>query len=130
MRPGCGQMLRLVCEKSAVSVLVPASRLVGAPVAVNDPDTPYDPNDAAAVANFWKGAVVTRGGGVAAVTAALAERRKPGQRGLGKRPPKVAINIRLSPEVLDAFKSTGEGWQTKVDGALKKWLKEHSPSEA
>lgn len=104
--------------------------IAAAPDAVNDPETPYDPNDVASVAKFWKGAVVTQGGGVAAVTAALAARRKPGQRGLGKRPPKIAINIRLSPEVLDAFKSTGEGWQTKVDGALKKWLKEHSPSEA
>jgi uncharacterized protein (DUF4415 family) len=104
--------------------------LSAAPGTVKDADTPYDPGDAAAVANFWKGAIVTHGGGVAAVTAALAARRKPGQRGLGKRPPKVAINIRLSAEVLDAFKSTGDGWQTKVDGALKKWLKEHSPSEA
>lgn len=104
--------------------------IAAAPDAVNDPDTPYNPNDGAAVASFWKGAVVTHGGGVAAVNAALAARRKPGQRGLGKRPPKVAINIRLSPEVLDAFKSTGDGWQTKVDGALKKWLREHSPGEA
>jgi uncharacterized protein (DUF4415 family) len=39
----------------------------------------------------------------------------------------VAINIRLSPEVLEAFKATGDGWQTKVDGALKEWLKSHSP---
>ena len=104
--------------------------IAAAPDAVTDANTPYNPNDAASVATFWKGAVVTKRGGVAALTAALAARRKPGQRGLGKRAPKVAINIRLSPEVLDAFKSTGEGWQTKVDGALKKWLQEHSPSEA
>lgn len=104
--------------------------IAAAPDAATDANTPYNPSDAASVANFWKGAVVTKGGGVAAVTAALAARRKPGQRGLGTRPPKVAINIRLSPEVLDAFKSTGEGWQTRVDGALKKWLQEHSPREA
>ena len=99
-----------------------------APESVADTDTPYDPNDPKAVARFWKGAVVTRGGGVAAVQAARAERRRPGQRGPGRRPPKVAINIRLSPEVLDAFKATGDGWQTKVDGALKDWLKDHSPA--
>ena len=104
--------------------------IAAAPDAVTDANTPYNPNDAASVTKFWKGAVVTKGGGVATVTAALATRRKPGQRGIGKRPPKVAINIRLSPEVLDAFKSTGEGWQTRVDGALKKWLQEHAPSEA
>lgn len=104
--------------------------IAAAPDAVTDANTPYNPNDALSVADFWNGAVVTKGGGVAAVTAALAARRKPGQRGLGKRPPKVAINIRLSPEVLDAFKSTGQGWQTRVDGALKNWLQKHSPGEA
>ena len=102
--------------------------IAAAPATIADSSTPYDPNDPKAVSKFWKGAVVTHGGGVAAVTAALAARRKPGQRGPGKRPPKVAINIRLSPEVLDAFKATGDGWQTKVDGALKDWLKEHSPA--
>ena len=93
--------------------------IANAPEAVDDPDCPYDPNDPKAVAAFWKNGVVVKGGGVAAVRAALAEKRKPGQRGPGKRPPKVAISIRLSYEVLDAFKATGSGWQTKVDGALK-----------
>jgi uncharacterized protein (DUF4415 family) len=99
-----------------------------APQRVADPECPYDPNDAKAVAAFWKDAVVVKGGGIDAVRAALAEKRKQGQRGPGKRPPKVAINIRLSPEVLDAFKATGNGWQTRVDGALKDWLKEHTPA--
>ncbi len=102
--------------------------IAAAPDGVTDPNTPYDPNDPKAVAAFWKDAVVTRGGGYAAVQAALAAKRLPGQRGPGKRPPKVSINIRLSPEVLEAFKSTGDGWQTKVDGALKEWLKDHSPA--
>ena len=102
--------------------------IANAPESVNDPDCPYDPSDPKAVAAFWKNGVVVKGGGVAAVRAALAERRKPGQRGPGKRPPKVAINIRLSPEVLEAFKATGDGWQTKVDGALKEWLKDHTPA--
>jgi uncharacterized protein (DUF4415 family) len=104
-------------------------KIIGAaPEHVADADCPYDPNDEEAVAAFWKDAVVVRGGGYEAVRAALAERRKPGRRGPGKRPPKVAINIRLSPEVLEAFKATGEGWQTKVDGALKDWLKTHTPA--
>jgi BrnA antitoxin of type II toxin-antitoxin system len=102
--------------------------IAAAPESVVDAETPYDAGDPKAVAGFWKGAVVTRGGGVAAVKAAMAERRMPGQRGPGKRPAKVAINIRLSPEVLEAFRATGEGWQTKVDGALKDWLKDHSPA--
>ena len=32
---------------------------------------------------------------------------------------KRAINIRLSPEVLEHFRATGPGWQTRVDEVLK-----------
>ena len=95
---------------------------------VSEPDCPYDPDDAKAVATFWKDAVVVKGGGYEAVRAAMAARRKPGQRGLGKRPAKVAINIRLSPDILNAFKATGDGWQTKVDLALREWLQKHTPA--
>lgn len=35
---------------------------------------------------------------------------------------KERITIRLSPEVLEAFRATGAGWQTRIDGALKEWL--------
>lgn len=38
---------------------------------------------------------------------------------------KIPISIRLSPDVIDAFKTTGAGWQTRIDEALKEWLKEH-----
>jgi uncharacterized protein (DUF4415 family) len=34
--------------------------------------------------------------------------------------PKVAVNIRLSPDVVAAFKATGKGWQTRIDEALRK----------
>jgi uncharacterized protein (DUF4415 family) len=86
---------------------------------------PYDANDAKEVADYFKDAVVTQGGGYEAVRTALAAKRLPGQRGPGKQPPKEAINIRLSPEVLSAFRATGTGWQTRVDGALRDWLKQH-----
>ena len=36
--------------------------------------------------------------------------------------PKEAVSIRLSPEVVDAFRATGPGWQTRIDEALKDWL--------
>ena len=39
---------------------------------------------------------------------------------------KERITIRLSPDVVDAFRSTGQGWQTRVDAALREWLKMHS----
>ena len=39
--------------------------------------------------------------------------------------PKKAVSIRLSPDVLNSFKATGRGWQTRIDNALRDWLKEH-----
>ena len=98
-----------------------------APAHVVSADDPYDPDDPRAVAEYFKDAVVTHGGGYQVVRAALAAKRLPGQRGPGKRPPKEVINIRLSPEVLSAFRATGTGWQTRVDGALRDWLTKHEP---
>lgn len=39
---------------------------------------------------------------------------------------KERITIRLSPDVVGAFRATGDGWQTRIDAALKDWLKTHS----
>ena len=44
-------------------------------------------------------------------------------RGPQKTPTKERITIRLSPEVVQRFRDTGDGWQTRVDAALKDWLK-------
>lgn len=41
---------------------------------------------------------------------------------------KERITIRLSPEVVERFRASGDGWQTRVDAALKDWLKTHSPA--
>jgi uncharacterized protein (DUF4415 family) len=48
-------------------------------------------------------------------------------RGPQKAPPKVSTTIRLSPEVVEAFRAGGDGWQTRIDAALKDWLRTHSP---
>lgn len=40
---------------------------------------------------------------------------------------KERITIRLSRDVVDSFRASGEGWQTRVDSALKDWLKTHTP---
>ena len=40
---------------------------------------------------------------------------------------KERITIRLSPDVVRTFRATGDGWQTRVDTALRDWLKTHSP---
>lgn len=42
--------------------------------------------------------------------------------------PKVFTGIRLDAEVLEAFRATGKGWQTRMNNALKDWLKGHSPT--
>lgn len=41
---------------------------------------------------------------------------------------KEKVTIRLSPEVVAAFRASGKGWQTRLDTALKDWLKTHSPA--
>jgi uncharacterized protein (DUF4415 family) len=35
---------------------------------------------------------------------------------------KLHIHIRLSPQVLGHFRSTGPGWQTRIDEILRKWV--------
>jgi uncharacterized protein (DUF4415 family) len=50
------------------------------------------------------------------------------RRGPQKAPTKQRITIRLSPEVVEPFRATGEGWQTRLDSALRDWLKDHSPA--
>jgi uncharacterized protein (DUF4415 family) len=35
---------------------------------------------------------------------------------------KQAVSIRLSPEVVEYFKATGKGWQTRMDAVLKEYV--------
>ncbi len=42
---------------------------------------------------------------------------------------KERITIRLSPEVVEQFRATGSGWQTRMDKALQEYLKTHTQSE-
>ncbi|KMQ75628.1 BrnA antitoxin family protein [Marinobacter subterrani] len=42
---------------------------------------------------------------------------------------KERITIRLSPEVVEKFRATGSGWQTRMDKALQEYLKTHSQSD-
>lgn len=46
-------------------------------------------------------------------------------RGAQKAPRKVSTTIRLSPDVVDFFKSGGEGWQSRINDALRQWVAEH-----
>ncbi|MXP24718.1 hypothetical protein GRI39_01485 [Altererythrobacter indicus] len=46
-------------------------------------------------------------------------------RGPQKAPKKISTTIRLSPEVVDHFKSGGPGWQSRIDEALLQWVASH-----
>ncbi len=72
-----------------------------APIQSTPESGPYDPNDAAAVAAYWASATIKRGRGRPAVAE--------------KRP---TLNMRVDAEVLDAFKATGPGWQTRINQLL------------
>ena len=74
-----------------------------------DPDTDlYDPNDRAQVQNFFVSAKVVR---------------KPGRP--KAETTKIPTAIRLSSDVVEYFKSTGAGWQSRIDAALRDWMSGH-----
>lgn len=66
----------------------------------------------------WDGAVMKQGGQVIG-------RIK--TRGPNTQPLKEQVSVRYSPDVLAAFRATGAGWQTRMNDALKDWLRTHSP---
>jgi len=72
------------------------------PIAHTAADGPYDPNDADAVASYWQQASIKRGRGRPAAAV--------------KRP---TLNMRVDADVLEAFKATGQGWQTRINAALR-----------
>ena len=41
-------------------------------------------------------------------------------RGPNKSPTKKLVSLRLSPDVIEHFKSTGAGWQSRIDETLRK----------
>lgn len=42
-----------------------------------------------------------------------------------KEDKKRQLTLRLSPEVVEYFKSTGPGWQTRIDEALREYVESH-----
>jgi len=39
---------------------------------------------------------------------------------------KLLLSVRYSPEVVEFFKSTGEGWQARMDSVLREYVARHS----
>jgi len=53
-------------------------------------------------------------------------RRRGRPAGSVKEDRKVQTAIRFDPDVLQALRSTGRGWQTRVNDVMRDWLKSHS----
>ena len=58
------------------------------------------------------------------VYAALVAMKRPRGRPKAEEP-KVFTGIRLDVDLLNAFKSTGKGWQTRINAALRQFMIEH-----
>lgn len=79
--------------------------------------TQSDPDCPRTTVADWDGALMKQGG---------VEVGHVRTRGPNKRPIKVQVAVRYSPDVLDFFRATGAGWQTRMDAALREWVKSHS----
>lgn len=44
------------------------------------------------------------------------------RRGPQKAPTKEQIALRVDPDVLEGFRATGQGWQGRMNDALREWL--------
>ena len=95
------------------------------------PNTPtewIDPDDAQELTDeFFDNAtpmigerVVTREEFAVAARAALRRGRPPTDT------PKQSLTVRYDADIVAAFKATGAGWQTRMNDALRDWLKTHS----
>ena len=81
--------------------------------------TPADPDSPPTTVADWEGAVMRQGG---------VEIGRVRTRGPNKRPTKEQVAVRYSPDVLAYFRATGRGWQTRMNDALREWIKAHSPT--
>ena len=88
----------------------------GNPIPFDPKDGPYDPNDPEATRVWFAQADLIRHGKVV----------RRGKRGPQKAPTKKLISLRLSPEVIDHFKGTGRGWQTRIDSTLLESIKKRA----
>lgn len=40
--------------------------------------------------------------------------------------PKILLSVRYSTEVVEYFRSTGDGWQSRMDGVLRDYVAQHA----
>lgn len=95
---------------------------------VNTPSSWVDPDDAPELTDdFFANATMRTGDKVVTKE----EFREAAKKTLRGRPAglstKKSTTVRFDNDILDAFKATGRGWQTRINAALRDWLKEHRP---
>ncbi|WP_185983921.1 BrnA antitoxin family protein [Aureimonas mangrovi] len=49
-----------------------------------------------------------------------------GQRGVQKTPTKERVGLRLDREIVDHFRATGDGWQSRINAVLAEHVRNHS----
>ena len=94
----------------------------------NTPSTWIDPDDAPELTDedFSRGVWA-----IGENVVSREEAQKAIKKALRGRPPgtgqKKSTTVRFDNDILAAFKSTGKGWQSRMNAALRDWLKEHRP---
>ena len=76
-------------------------------------NTLVDPDDAPELTDAWF------------ESADLMQGTKLIRRGRPTGQTKASQTVRFDLDVIAAFKDTGKGWQTRMNNALREWLKEH-----
>jgi uncharacterized protein (DUF4415 family) len=80
-------------------------------------DVPYDPDDPEAVSVYWSNAQVSMPSGSNQASEPTTDSPKTDTEDA------VVVTLRLSPQVIRHFRATGREWQSKIDEALKEWIR-------
>jgi len=72
----------------------------------------------------WTEGEIARATPFSALPESLRDKLK--KRGPQQAPTKVLTTIRFDADVLAELKASGKGWQTRVNEAVRDWLKTHS----
>ncbi|WP_250528829.1 BrnA antitoxin family protein [Caballeronia sp. ATUFL_F1_KS4A] len=55
--------------------------------------------------------------------------KRRGERGRPRlESPKLLLSVRYDADIVEAFKASGDGWQTRINDTLREWLKTHRPA--
>lgn len=88
---------------------------------VDPDDAPVWPDEAFGRAEFAEGGKIIR--------KASGTLTRPRGRPRAEKP-KLQVSLRLDQDVLDGIKATGAGWQSRVNEALRVWLKQRGKDAA